>query len=178
MRNTRRVGYICAGLGFGSALGVLFAPKPGVETRDDLRDIAERGKETVLSHARQVQAVYERRNDLLHAGKTHLNQSVEAGRNAYRDATTTGVSSPPSSLAAIGILAVEAAALAAGYLLAVGLQKNLQTLRPSLENLVDASRTAVVDGSRQITSVSSKIHGILDMVEHVVQALERRSTES
>src|SRR5580692_6859530 len=89
MEDDSKLSYFFLGLGLGVAVGVLFAPKSGTETRqfirsrandsvdyvkrrsDDLKDTAtetiDRGKETLRRH------------------KDNLSAAVEAGKQAYRE---------------------------------------------------------------------------------------------
>ena len=89
MEDDSKLSYFFLGLGLGVAVGVLFAPKSGTETRqfirsrandsvdyvkrrsDDLKDTAtdtiDRGKETLRRH------------------KDNLSAAMEAGKQAYRE---------------------------------------------------------------------------------------------
>ena len=51
MEDDNRVSYFFLGLGLGVAVGVLFAPKSGEETRDFLRSKAEEGTDYVKRRA-------------------------------------------------------------------------------------------------------------------------------
>ena len=44
MDEDKRISYFCLGLGIGVAVGILFAPKSGEETRQLLRSKATRAK--------------------------------------------------------------------------------------------------------------------------------------
>src|SRR5215469_4416428 len=46
--------WFLAGLGFGALIGVLYAPKSGRETRDDLANNARQGKEYLPNRSKQV----------------------------------------------------------------------------------------------------------------------------
>jgi gas vesicle protein len=82
-----KVSYFLVGLGVGTLLGVLFAPKSGEETRDYLSKRADDGREYAQRKARELR---ERADDLIERGKDaasrkrdSLNAAVEAGRDAY-----------------------------------------------------------------------------------------------
>ena len=82
-----KVSYFLVGLGVGTLLGILFAPKSGEETREYLRDKAEEGKEYAQRKARELR---ERADELVERGKEtvrHSKESVssalDAGRAAY-----------------------------------------------------------------------------------------------
>ncbi len=84
--------WFLAGLGIGAAVGVLYAPKAGRETREDILRAAEEGRDMVRDRARQYR---EQANQWVEKGKDSLNQqkeqfrsAFEAGRQAYREATT------------------------------------------------------------------------------------------
>jgi gas vesicle protein len=84
-------GWFLAGLGLGALIGVLYAPKSGRETREDILRSAEEGREFVANRARQarVQADQwvDRGRDVLQKQKDQFTAAVEAGRQAYHEAT-------------------------------------------------------------------------------------------
>src|SRR5579884_2715884 len=104
--------WFLAGLGLGALLGVLYAPKSGRETREDLVNSAREGGEYIRQRSReaadQVNAYVERSkeyfekgraqwNDLVSQGRQFVNEqgervsaAVEAGRQAYRSTTEAG----------------------------------------------------------------------------------------
>ena len=49
-----KISYFLAGLGIGTLLGVLFAPKSGEETRQFLSDKADEGKDYAQKKAREL----------------------------------------------------------------------------------------------------------------------------
>lgn len=96
MDDDRRISYFLLGLGVGVAVGVLFAPKSGTETRELLKSKAEEGKEFL---ARRTDEWKESASDILDRGKQAVNRqkdqvvaAVEAGKQAYRE--TAGHSEP------------------------------------------------------------------------------------
>src|ERR1700687_3308490 len=84
--------WFLAGLGLGAVVGVLYAPRSGVETRDALRARAEEGRDFVRSRAREAreQAAEwaDRGRDVVNQQKEQFRSAYEAGRQAYREATT------------------------------------------------------------------------------------------
>ena len=46
--------WFLAGLGIGAAVGILYAPTAGDETRQKIRDAAEQGRDAVKDRARQA----------------------------------------------------------------------------------------------------------------------------
>lgn len=84
--------YFAFGLGLGLAIGVLFAPKSGEETRDFIRSKADEGKEFLRRRSEDLRG---QASDLVDRGKTavgrqrdQLAAAVEAGKQAYREAVT------------------------------------------------------------------------------------------
>lgn len=79
------------GLGVGAAVGVLYAPRPGRETREAILKGAEEGREKVKERARQAreQATQwvEKGREILKQQKEQLRSAVDAGRQAYHEAT-------------------------------------------------------------------------------------------
>jgi gas vesicle protein len=84
--------WFLAGLGIGAALGVLYAPKSGKETRDDIARYAQEGTEQVKQRARQYRDQanqwVERGKDAVSQQKEQIRSAVEAGKQAYREAST------------------------------------------------------------------------------------------
>jgi len=84
--------WFLAGLGLGAALGVLYAPKPGQETRDAILNAAEEGTGTVKDRARQyrdqAQDFVSRGRDYVSQQKDQIRSAFEAGRQAYHEATS------------------------------------------------------------------------------------------
>jgi gas vesicle protein len=83
------------GLGVGVGIGMLFAPKAGAETRQIIRDRAGEGGEYLKQRSGELK---QKSSELMDKGKEALgrqketiNDAIEAGRQAYRDA----VGQPP-----------------------------------------------------------------------------------
>jgi len=92
MEDDNKFSYFFLGLGLGVAVGLLFAPKTGAETRDMLRAKADEGKDYVRRRGAELR---DSANDLIDKGKKqvyrhrdNLSAAVEAGKQAYRDAVT------------------------------------------------------------------------------------------
>lgn len=81
--------YFAFGLGLGLAIGVLFAPKSGEETREFIRSKADEGKEFLRRRGEELR---DQAGDAIERGKAtvsrqreHLSAAVEAGKRAYRE---------------------------------------------------------------------------------------------
>lgn len=108
------LGYFLLGLGIGAAVGILWAPRSGQETRqiiadragegaDYLKSRADEGREYLSSRANESAEFLRQRADNLKSSaadlydkgrstiskqRENLNAAVEAGKQAYRDAVT------------------------------------------------------------------------------------------
>ena len=75
--NGQGVAWFLAGLGVGALIGVLYAPKSGAETREDLAQNAREGTEYLRARGRQAA---ERAGQMVDKGKEQVNQYVGKGR--------------------------------------------------------------------------------------------------
>lgn len=84
--------WFLAGLGLGALAGVLYAPRSGAETREQLKARAEEGKEYMRTRAReardQAQGWADRGREVVNQQKDQFRAAYEAGRQAYHEATT------------------------------------------------------------------------------------------
>ncbi|MFZ0335184.1 MAG: YtxH domain-containing protein [Candidatus Acidiferrales bacterium] len=83
-----KISYFIVGLGVGTLLGILFAPKSGEETREFLSQKADEGREYAQKKARELR---ERAEDLIERSKEIMNRekgsiaaAVEAGKETYQ----------------------------------------------------------------------------------------------
>ena len=83
-----KLSYFLLGLGMGVAVGVLFAPKSGEETREMLRSRANEGRDYLRRRSDEVR---ESASDMISRGRESLQQqrenlsaALEAGKQAYR----------------------------------------------------------------------------------------------
>jgi gas vesicle protein len=81
------VNYFLVGLGIGSAVGILFAPKSGEKTREYLAKKASKGNEYAHKKARELK---DRAEDAVGRGmqtiaqtKGQIATAIEAGRDTY-----------------------------------------------------------------------------------------------
>lgn len=71
------------GLGAGAALGLLFAPQAGEDTRDQIRDAAQEGLNDVVSRGRSA---VRRARRTVEGAKDFVNEIAESAEGAYREA--------------------------------------------------------------------------------------------
>ena len=87
--------WFLAGVGIGAAVGILYAPKAGDEMRQQLREVAEDSRDTVKERARQAReqagSWADKGRDYLSSQKEQIRSAYEAGRQAYREATSEDV---------------------------------------------------------------------------------------
>jgi len=77
--------YFICGLGIGAALGILYAPRSGEETREELRNRANEGREYVRRRAGEgSEYVRERAGE----GREYLKKRTEEGREYVRERST------------------------------------------------------------------------------------------
>jgi gas vesicle protein len=92
--------WFLAGLGIGAAVGILYAPNAGDETRQKIRDAAEQGRDVVKDRARQARdqagSWVDRGRDYIAQQKEQFRSAVDAGKQAYHEATTEETGTAPS----------------------------------------------------------------------------------
>jgi gas vesicle protein len=69
--------WFLAGLGIGALVGILYAPKSGRETREDIAQGAREGTEFLRTKSKQAARQV---GDLVDKGKDHLGEYVDRGR--------------------------------------------------------------------------------------------------
>ena len=91
-------GWFLAGVGLGALVGVLYAPRSGSETRDQIRARAEEGRDYVRSRAKEARGQasewVDRGRDVVNQQKDQFRAAYEAGRQAYQEATTETAAAP------------------------------------------------------------------------------------
>jgi gas vesicle protein len=92
MEDDNKFSYFFLGLGLGVAVGLLFAPKSGAETRDLIRSKADESKDYLKRRSVELR---ESASEAIDRGKSavsrqrdNLAAAVEAGKQAYREAVT------------------------------------------------------------------------------------------
>jgi len=84
--------WFLGGLSLGTFLGVLYAPRAGSETRQEIKDTVEEGRGYIKELGRDARgsavALVERAKSAISYQRNQLGSAIEAGRDAYRDATS------------------------------------------------------------------------------------------
>jgi gas vesicle protein len=88
--------WFVAGLGVGALVGILYAPKSGRETREDLISGAREGTEYLRVRARQaaeqvggmVEKGKEQAGDYVERGRAQWEEFVERGKNLVNEQST------------------------------------------------------------------------------------------
>ena len=79
--------YFLVGLGIGSLIGVLFAPKSGEETREYIAKKAREGNELARKKARElrnrVEETIERGKEMITQTEGQIATAIDAGRETY-----------------------------------------------------------------------------------------------
>jgi len=93
MEEDNRMSHFFLGLGIGVAVGILFAPKAGEDTRQLLRSKADEGKDYVKRKGEELKGsaadLADKGKMALQKQKEQLAAAVEAGRQAYKESVTT-----------------------------------------------------------------------------------------
>jgi gas vesicle protein len=80
------------GLGVGVAIGMLFAPKSGEETRELIKNKAGESGEFLKQRGAELKDTasgwVDKGKDALNRQKDTLSEAVDAGKQAYRDAVS------------------------------------------------------------------------------------------
>jgi gas vesicle protein len=90
MEDDNKLSYFFLGLGLGVAAGILFAPKSGPETRGLIKSKAGEGTQYIKRRSSELKDsagnLVDRGKSVLNRQKNQLNDAVEAGKQAYREA--------------------------------------------------------------------------------------------
>src|SRR6187551_2890297 len=94
MDDNKGLAYFFIGLGVGVAVGMVFAPQAGAETRTRIRSRATEGGDYLRRRSSELK---ENASELIDKGKTAvsrqretLTSAVEAGKQAYRETVSGG----------------------------------------------------------------------------------------
>ena len=90
MDEDKKLSYFFLGLGIGVAVGILFAPKAGEETRELIKNKAGEGKDFIKRRSEdlreQAADLVDRSKDAVARQKDQLASAIDAGKQAYREA--------------------------------------------------------------------------------------------
>ena len=97
MNTSEKILYIVAGTGIGAALGILFAPHKGEETRNALTSQAHRGVDLIAEKLEQGRKFVREKGgasrtvgDIVDSGKQTLRETVEGVRNRFKESIEAG----------------------------------------------------------------------------------------
>jgi gas vesicle protein len=86
-----KITYFLAGLGIGSLIGILFAPRSGEETRNLINTRVDEGRDYLTKRSTELR---EQADELIDRGRKavarqreNVTSAVEAGKQAYREAS-------------------------------------------------------------------------------------------
>jgi gas vesicle protein len=83
-----RGNHFLVGLGIGSLIGVLFAPKSGEETREYISKKAREGNELARKNARELQVrveeIVERGKEMIVETNGQIATAIDVGRETYQ----------------------------------------------------------------------------------------------
>ena len=89
MEDDSKLGYFFLGLGVGVAVGLLFAPKSGEETRRLIRDRAADSGDYLKRQTTDLKStaadLLDKSKDTLAKHRESIASAVEAGKQAYRE---------------------------------------------------------------------------------------------
>jgi gas vesicle protein len=89
MEDDSKLSYFFLGMGLGVAVGVLFAPKSGTETREFIKSKANESVDYVKRRGDDLKGTasetIDRGKETLRRHKDNLSAAVEAGKQAYRE---------------------------------------------------------------------------------------------
>jgi gas vesicle protein len=89
MDDDNKLSYFFLGMGLGVAVGMLFAPKSGEDTREFIRGKAEEGADYVKRRGSDLKETandaLDKSKEALRRHKENLSSAVEAGKQAYRE---------------------------------------------------------------------------------------------
>lgn len=95
MEDDNKFSFFFLGLGLGVAVGLLFAPKTGTDTRELIKEKADEGKEYLKRRTEELKDsaadIVDRSKQAIAQQKEQLAAAVEAGKSAYREKIDTGM---------------------------------------------------------------------------------------
>ena len=102
MDDSKGLSYFLLGLGLGVAVGVLFAPQSGEETRGLIKSKAGEGGEYIKRRGEELRGsaseVVDKGRSVLSSQRDQLRAAVDAGKQAYREAVSGAVETGPGAV--------------------------------------------------------------------------------
>jgi gas vesicle protein len=106
MEDNKGLSYFFLGLGVGVAVGMIFAPQAGAETRTLLRTRAGEGGDYLRRRSGELRegasGLVERGKQVVSKQRERLNASMDAGKQAYRESVqgdaTADVAAPAEGI--------------------------------------------------------------------------------
>ncbi|HYO81951.1 MAG TPA: YtxH domain-containing protein [Bryobacteraceae bacterium] len=99
MDDNRSLSYFFLGLGVGVAVGMVFAPQAGSETRTLLRTRASEGGDYIRRRGGDLRegasGLVDKGREVLNQGRERVTSAVDAGRQAYRETSSAGAPADP-----------------------------------------------------------------------------------
>ncbi len=93
MEENSKLSYFFLGLGVGVAIGILFAPKSGEETRKYIREKADEGRNYAKKRSEDLRTSaadwVDKGKGAVARQKDQISAAVEAGKQAYREAVSS-----------------------------------------------------------------------------------------
>lgn len=104
MDDSKGLAYFFMGLGVGVAVGMLFAPQTGSETRDLIRSKATEGGDFLRRRSEELRdqagELVERGKDVVGRQREQFAAAIDAGKQAYRDAVSAAGEPRPAGAGA------------------------------------------------------------------------------
>lgn len=77
------------GLSIGASIAILFAPKPGKETVEDLKSLASQGRDVLNKRKEEVvgkaNEIIEKGKEAVTTQRERMSAALEAGKRAYQE---------------------------------------------------------------------------------------------
>lgn len=94
MDDNKSLSYFFLGLGVGVAVGMIFAPQAGAQTRTMIRTRATEGGDYIRRRSSELRegasGLVDRGREAVGRQREQLNAALEAGRSAYREVVGGG----------------------------------------------------------------------------------------
>ena len=101
MDDNKGLPYFFLGLGVGVAIGMIFAPKAGAETRTLIRNRATEGGEYIRRRGTELRdsasGLVDKGKGLVERQREHVSSAIDAGKQAYRETVSGGGTSAPNA---------------------------------------------------------------------------------